>query len=716
VVTRSRTLLAATLPLIAALPAAVHGEDFLGTAVPLPEILTATRLRQAPAAVPGSMSVIDADLIKASGARTLSELMRLVPGMLVVPSGNLSTVNYHGSNAAEARRMQVLVDGRSVYRPAFAQVDWTDIPLAIEDISRIEVFRGPNTVSYGSNALMAVINILTKAPSETHGTRLKVTRGQRGINDWYASHGEKLGSSDMRLSLSGIEDDGFDKRADGSDFRDGKRLSRINFNLTQELDPTETLDWQFSAKDATNQVNNNQKPSLPIKLLPGEADDDSDVQSRDYAGSLKWDKSFSAEHSLQVQTHLQHWERLRDWRTCEAQLALSPQLGQLWSSSPAYTNSLLNAIARGSTALPAGGTAEQNTLARQIQKQAASTLDRSTGKLAHTCGHINENFRETRFDLEIQDTLSLTDDLRLLSGTSYRHDTADSETYFGGTASKDTWRLFGHLEWYITQHWLLQGGTMYEKDSMVGDSLTPRIALNYLITPSHGLRAVYSEAIRAPDMFENGANWSYHVRGLDPAAFGQRSAQFFVSASGPGNLDHERIRSHELGYNGRFSSIGLSLDIKAFYDEIDNLISEPLKINNFKPTNNNSMRLRGSETEADWQISSNDRLRLTYAYLEVCASSDVDTRLTPRHSGSAGWMRNWGHGWNSALFYYGADALNGYRFERVDARLAKRIRVAGTEIELAGVLQQRLDDEPLSMPNNNYDERHVTWLTAELDF
>ena len=128
------------------------------------------------------------------------------------------------------------------------------------------------------------------------------------------------------------------------------------------------------------------------------------------------------------------------------------------------------------------------------------------------------------------------------------------------------------------------------------------------------------------------------------------------------------------------------------------------------------VRNRGAETEADWRLSGKDRLRLTYAYLEVSASNAVDTLLTPRHSGSAGWLRNWGQGWNSALFYYGANALNGYRFARVDARLAKRIRVAGSEIELAGVLQQRLDDEPLSMPNNNYDERHVTWLTAEFDF
>jgi iron complex outermembrane receptor protein len=78
--------------------------------------------------------------------------------------GHRSNVNYHGTNTTEARRMQVLVDVRSVYRPGLATVDWTDIPLAVEDIERIEVFRGPNTATYGANALMGVINIISTPP------------------------------------------------------------------------------------------------------------------------------------------------------------------------------------------------------------------------------------------------------------------------------------------------------------------------------------------------------------------------------------------------------------------------------------------------------------------------------------------------------------------------------------------------------------------------
>lgn len=156
----------------------------------LPQVLTATRLKQSAAGVPGSMTVLDSQLIRASGARDIPELLRLVPGMMIgYSASNQPTVNYHGSNVSEARRMQVLIDGRSVYRAGLATVDWSDIPVALEDIERIEVFRGPNTVSYGANALMAVVNILTRSPADSQGTRLKLSRGADGVNDFYASQG-----------------------------------------------------------------------------------------------------------------------------------------------------------------------------------------------------------------------------------------------------------------------------------------------------------------------------------------------------------------------------------------------------------------------------------------------------------------------------------------------------------------------------------------------
>ncbi|MDH0292424.1 TonB-dependent receptor [Pseudomonas sp. GD04087] len=692
------------LSLLAALLAgeAVGGDLFVDS-LDVPQVLTATRLKQSAAEVPGSMTVLDRDLIKASGARDIPELMRLVPGMMVgYLSGNQATVNYHGTNVTEARRLQVLVDGRSVYRPGLATVDWSDIPVAIEDIDRIEVFRGPNAVSYGANALMGVINILTRHPADSQGTRLKYTAGQNGIRDWYASQGIHDHSGDYRLSLSGQEDDGFDHDQFGRDYRDGRRLSRFNLVANHSLDLRNSLDWQIAAKEGSNQRPYDYEPIFG-KIPDG--DDNSDLTARDYAGSLRWTLDINPEHSLYVQGYAEHWERLQDFGACEAQVAFSPQLAQLWELDPKYVQSFADSLPR----IPRG-TPQEQALARQVVQQLAA------GAYLPVCGQVNQNIRETRYDLEIQDTLNLAEGLRLVSGMSYRHDQATSETYFDGTVNNDIWRLFGQVEWHLTPHWLLQGGAMVEDDQLSGSSVSPRIALNYLITPRHSLRAVYSEAVRSPDMYENDVNWSYRVRNLSPLAYGQSNAYYFARAQGPGDLDQERMRSREIGYNGQFDELGLALDIKAYYDEIHGLISDPLKVSDFEPTNDNEIRFSGTETQLDWRLTRQDRLRLTYAYVDYDASSRYDQRLTARNSGSAGWMRDWGRGWSSSIFYYGDDALNEHRFERVDLRVAKRIPLGRAALELAGVLQQRLDDEPLTWPENRYDSRHLLYFSAEVDF
>ncbi|WP_454845457.1 TonB-dependent receptor plug domain-containing protein [Pseudomonas farris] len=675
---------------------------------PLPQVLTATRLKQSPAAVPGSMTVIDSELINASGARDISELLRQVPGMMVGNiSSNQAAVNYHGTNASEARRMQVLIDGRSVYRAGLATVDWSDIPVAMEDIERIEVFRGPNTVSYGANALMAVVNIITRKPADSHGTRLKVTRGQRGINDFYASQGMGWDSGDLRLSLSGQQDDGFDSDRTGADYRDSRRLNRFSLAVSQTLNENQSIDWQLNAKDGTNQRPYTYRPVFSGITAAG---NNSDVIAKDYAGSLRWNLDINPDHSLYIQGSAQHWDRQQTWRACDAEISFSPELTELWQLNPNYTERLARNMVRfTSLGAPAGTPAEQalgNQVLDQWRNGARQTL----------CGDIDQSARESRYDLELQDTLSLSDSLRLVSGMNYRYDRANSETYFNGTLDDTTWRAFGQLEWRATEHWLLQGGAMYEDTQLTGNSLTPRVAVNYLINPRHGLRAVYSEAIRSPDMFENNVNWSYQVTNLKPSAYGQSSARYFVKTRGPGDLEQERMRSRELGYNGYFAEWGLAVDVKLFYDEITGMISEPLRNNQYIASNSNNSHFSGTETQLDWRVSSADRLRLTYAYVDAEASNPLDAQQTARNSGSAGWLRSWGQGWNSALFYYGADALNGYRFERVDTRIAKRIGLGKANLELAGVLQQRLDNQPTTFVDNNYDERRLLYFSAELEF
>ncbi|WP_027923992.1 TonB-dependent receptor domain-containing protein [Pseudomonas sp. URMO17WK12:I12] len=697
-------------PLVLALmfsPSLLADDLFLDNE-PLPQVLTATRLKQSPAAVPGSMTVIDSELINASGARDISELLRLVPGMMVGNiSGNQATVNYHGTNATEARRLQVLIDGRSVYRAGLATVDWSDIPVAMEDIERIEVFRGPNTVSYGANALMAVVNIITRNPANSHGTRVKVTRGQRGINDYYASQGTGWDGGDLRLSLSGQQDDGFDSDRNGADYRDSRRLNRFNLAVSQTLAQNQSIDWQLNAKEGTNQRPYTYRPVFPGITAAG---DNSDVAAKDYAGSLRWNLDLNPDHSLYVQGSAQHWDRQQTWRACDAEASFSPELTQLWQLNPNYTERLARNMDRFTGPGAPLGTPAEQALANQVLGQWKN------GARQTLCGDIDQSARESRYDLEVQDTLSLSDSLRLVSGMNYRYDRADSETYFNGTLDDTTWRTFGQLEWRATEHWLLQGGAMFEDTQLTGSSLTPRVAVNYLINPRHGLRAVYSEAIRSPDMFENNVNWSYQVTNLRPTAYGQTSARYFVKTRGPGDLDKERMRSRELGYNGYFVELGLSVDVKLFYDEINGMISEPLRNNQYIASNSNTSRFTGAETQLDWRLGSADRLRLTYAYVDTDASNPLDEQQTARNSGSAGWLRNWGQGWSSALFYYGDDALNGYRFERVDTRIAKRLGLGKANLELAGILQQRLDNQPTTFVDNNYDERRVVYFSAELTF
>lgn len=698
------------------LSCAAQGDDlFLDEA--MPEVLTATRLKQAPASVPGSISVIDRQLIQASGARDIPELMRLVPGMMVgYTSGNQSTVNYHGGRVTEARRLQVLIDGRSVYRPGLATVDWNDLPVAIEDIERIEVFRGPNTVSYGANALTGVISIITRRPGEVQGTRLKYTRGERGIDDWYARQSFSSANADYRLSLSGQEDNGFDITDEGNKYRDSRRSTRVQLSATHILDIDQSLDWQLAAKEGSNQRGFYQNDIALISGAVPNIDNDKDVVARDYAGSLRWSLDLNPNHSLQVQGSLQQWQREQRWSACDLALSFTPEVRELFNQDPDKLDTVARLLRRGNGALiPTWGLyfGDQHPLAIAIYNYS---IDPSGTYLNPICGDLNNDIEETRFDLELQDTLSLGDNLRLLTGASYRKDRSNSQTYFGGSLENDVWRLFGHLEWYLGERWVLQGGAMYEDDTLSGTSLTPRIALNYLITPRHGLRLVYSEAVRSPDMFENDVRWSYRLNNLTQSVNGMTSADYYAYANGSGNLRQEIMRSREIGYNGQFD-FGLSIDIKLFNDEIHRMISEPLDITEFKPSNDNSMWFRGAETEIDWQLLDSDRLRLTYAYIKDFESTEKSHgRLTARYSGSAGWMRDWGAGWSSGLFYYGADLLNERRFERVDLRIAKRLRLGDSEVEVAGMLQQRLDDEALTWRENLFDDRRVVYASIELEF
>lgn len=191
----------------------ISEQDFFGE---LPVVLSVTRLAQPLDEVPGSVTVIDRELIRRSGARDVAEVLRLVPGFFLnYRNGALPQAVYHSGMDTYGARMQVYVDGRSVYSSFLFGDTKTGLRgLILQDIERIEVLRGSNSASYGANAFLGVVNIVTANAADTHGAAISLTGGNRGINDNFARFGWGHGDQHFRLSAARRSDRGFENHFD----------------------------------------------------------------------------------------------------------------------------------------------------------------------------------------------------------------------------------------------------------------------------------------------------------------------------------------------------------------------------------------------------------------------------------------------------------------------------------------------------------------------
>jgi iron complex outermembrane receptor protein len=221
----------------AAEPPLLSEQEFLAE---LPVVLTASRLAQPQAEAPAAVTVIDRQMIEASGARNLSEVLRLVPGFQVgFENGHRHVVGYHGLADEFSRRLQVLIDGRSVYLPSFGGVSWSDLPLALDDIERIEVIRGPNAVTYGANSFLAIINITTRHSAAERGGFLRATAGSNDIRDGVLRMASGNGDVSYRLTTGYQQDGGYGQR------NDGRRITFLNGRMDARPGEQDDVEFQF---------------------------------------------------------------------------------------------------------------------------------------------------------------------------------------------------------------------------------------------------------------------------------------------------------------------------------------------------------------------------------------------------------------------------------------------------------------------------------------
>ena len=256
--------------------------------------------------VPAAVHVIRGEDLRRSGATSVAEALRRVPGYQVGRSdANTWTVTARGFSSAN--KLLVLIDGRSVYSPLHSGVFWDVQNVFLEDVERIEVVRGPGGALWGANAINGVVNVITKSAKDTVGG---VVYGGGGVEERYfagARYGAAAGEDHVvRVSANTLtRDDSVQARDPDEDSFDDYQMSRGDLRW----------DWKAGERDRVSFIAGyyegkaQERVQEPLLTAPfSRSYRDRTLLSGGHA-LARWDRDLGPASSLSAQVYFDRVER-----------------------------------------------------------------------------------------------------------------------------------------------------------------------------------------------------------------------------------------------------------------------------------------------------------------------------------------------------------------------------------------------------------------------
>lgn len=498
------------------------------------KVTTSTLHDETLASVPSSLSVYTRQDIRRLGIKHLNQLINLIPGY----QGNRaddSTLSYSVSSrgrriGSSGREILVLVNGQRLNN------DWTGGAsqhtnlISIENIERVEFIRGPGSSLYGSNAMMGVINIITRSENEAIA--------EIGTDGFRHASAQWRGTS----QTGSLELYGRDTRSDGEDLR--------LFEPFPGLDTPVYVDSQdpYRANDAFLRATLGEFAFQAMALsrdaeqyyVAGYVDNASNAyDTRAHFYNLEWTHALSPTLALEAQLF-----RSKHELNVDSAVQLSPYF---------QLQGVLN---------------EHSTGTRWLLKEATSTHSWLVG-----WEWRNPEIADTGFQAGPPAMPNLIQGIQAPADTRYIRGT------------------FGQYQQRWSEGLELTLGLRHDSYSDVGDHASPRIGLVHTLDQNDTLKALYSEAFRAPSRIETSV----------------------ISPEYQGNPDlkPETTNSSELIWL-HFIDQGY-LSFTAFNTQIDNAIIETVTPELKRTWLNGEMRLSGLESEWQhrWDHAWQSRLALT---------------------------------------------------------------------------------------------------------
>lgn len=549
-------------------------------------------LRRAPAVA----SVITAEDIRAQGLTDIDQVLETIPGMHVSHAAILYFPAYImrgiGGGGVTNPHMLVLQNGipmTTSYTGDKGQMLWHAI--SVENISRIEVIRGPGSALYGADAYSGVINIITKTADEISGTLVGAGLGSFRTRDAWVLHGGQWGPFKLAAYLRAGATDGQKEvlTADAQSRNDklfGTHASLAPGSVHTGLNPVDAnLDvsmgnWRWrSALLRREDVQTGAGVSSALDFGGG-------ATTERLTSDLSWtEPAFTQDWALGSTLSFMHY-------TEKSSLQLLPPGTRLPTG-----------------VFPDGMIGGPSRWERQFRLSAFASY---TGWADHQwrlgLGHDDVNLYRTQ---TIKNFLLSPAGIPIPTGPVMNY--SQIQPHILPTRRQNDY-LYLQDEWNLAKDWTITAGLRHDHYSDFGGTTNPRLALVWDARHDLTAKFLYGRAFRAPAFNES--------RGLNPVA------------NGNPNLKPERIATTELAMSWQASKdILLNLNVFRYnMQDIIRSVVNPTPGTGSTFFNTGNQNGKGLEAELHWDMHKDLKLLANYSYQRsVDESTQTDAGYAPHH-------------------------------------------------------------------------------------
>ena len=418
----------------------------------LPSVFSASKYEQRLSEAPASVSIVTADEIRKYGYRTMADILDSVRGLYITNDRNYDYLGIRGFNRPGdyGTRILMLLDGQRLNDGLYdAVLVDREFPVDVDLIDRVEVIRGTGSSLYGSNAVLGIVNVITKRGRDLKGGELAASGGSNDTREGRASYGDKYSNGmEMLISGTGFETDG-DDRIYFPEFDDPSTNNGVAENGDDEN--AQSLFAKLSYADFTLQLDYMDRD----KRFPTASYDTMFNDRRNKTSDSQTHVFLGYAHSFQNQV----------------EIAADINYGRYdYHGSYVYDYS--------DTAVPDPVVWDDDSDAEWWR-------------------------------YELQASIYAFDRHKLITGVEYRNNTQQDQSnndefdvYLDSEDDSDIWGVYVQDEYKISSKLTLNAGVRHDDYDSFGGTTNPRAALIYNPLDKTTVKLIYGEAFRAPNAYE----------------------------------------------------------------------------------------------------------------------------------------------------------------------------------------------------------------------